>query len=72
LTSIVLGLVIVGQDVQTAGAPLVRRSLIATVLLSIFTHGLSASPAVRLYARQIARLGADSPKFEAVPEIPTT
>jgi hypothetical protein len=34
----------------------------ASVLLSIFAHGLSASPGVRRYARQIDRLGADAPE----------
>jgi NhaP-type Na+/H+ or K+/H+ antiporter len=72
LASIVLGLVTAGQEVQAAGAPLVRLGLIATVLLSIFAHGLSASPGIRLYARQIDRLGADAPECEAVPEMPTT
>jgi NhaP-type Na+/H+ or K+/H+ antiporter len=72
LASIVLGLVVAGQDVQTTGAPLVRLGLLATVLLSIFAHGLSASPGIRLYARQIDGLGTDAPEYEAVPEMPTT
>jgi NhaP-type Na+/H+ or K+/H+ antiporter len=70
LASIVLGLVVAGQDVQTAGTSLVRIGLIATVLLSIFAHGLSASPGISLYARQIARLGADAPEYEAMSEMP--
>ena len=68
LTSIVLGLVIVGQDVKTPGAPLVRLGLIATVLISIFAHGFSASPGVRLYAQQIARVGAGDPEYEVAPD----
>jgi len=71
LASIVLGLVIAGLDVQVAGASLMRLGLLATVLLSIFAHGLSASPGIRLYARQIDRLGADAPEYEAVLEMPT-
>ena len=47
----VRGLVVAGQDVQTPGSGLVRIGLIATVLLSIFAHGLSASPGIRLYAQ---------------------
>jgi NhaP-type Na+/H+ or K+/H+ antiporter len=70
LASIALGLVVAGQGVQTAGTSPVREGLIATVLLSIFAHGLSASPGIRLYARQIARLGADAPEYEAVPGMP--
>jgi NhaP-type Na+/H+ or K+/H+ antiporter len=69
LASIVLGLVTVQQEVQAAGASLVRLSLIATVLLSIFARGLSASPGINVYARQIARLGADAPEHEALSEM---
>jgi NhaP-type Na+/H+ or K+/H+ antiporter len=69
LASIVLGLVAM-HEVQTAGTSLMRLGLMATVLLSIFAHGLSVTPGIKLYARQIARLGADAPEYEAVPEIP--
>jgi NhaP-type Na+/H+ or K+/H+ antiporter len=72
LASIVLSLVVAGQEVQTAGASVVRLGLMAAVLLSIFAHGLSASPGIKLYARQIDRLGPDAPEYEAVPEMPTT
>jgi NhaP-type Na+/H+ or K+/H+ antiporter len=70
LGSIVLGLV-AAQEVHTTGEPLMRLGLIATVLLSLFAHGLSATPGIRLYAKQIPRLGADAPEYEAVSEMPT-
>jgi len=70
LASIVLGLVVAQQEVQAAGSSLIRIGLIATVLLSIFAHGLSALPGIRLYALQVARLGADAPEFEAVSGTP--
>jgi NhaP-type Na+/H+ or K+/H+ antiporter len=70
LGSIVLGLVAAGE-VQSAGAWLVRLALIATVLLSILAHGLSASPGVRLYGQQVARLGADAPEYEPVAAMPS-
>ena len=69
LASIVLGLVVAGQDVQTPGSALVRLGLMATVLFSIFAHGLSASPGIRLYAQQVARLGPNAPENEALPEV---
>jgi NhaP-type Na+/H+ or K+/H+ antiporter len=69
LASIVLALV-AAEQVQTAGVSLMRLGLIAAVLLSIFAHGLSASPGIRLYARQIARLGPNAPEYEAVSEMP--
>jgi hypothetical protein len=36
-----------------------------TVLLSIFAHGLSAMPAIELYARKIAALQPGSPELDA-------
>jgi NhaP-type Na+/H+ or K+/H+ antiporter len=66
LASIVLGLVVAQQEMQADGSSLIRIGLIATVLLSIFAHGLSASPGIKLYARQIAGLGAGAPEFEVV------
>jgi NhaP-type Na+/H+ or K+/H+ antiporter len=65
LASIVLGLVVAGQDVRTAGASLLRIGLVATVLVSIVAHGLTAAPGIKLYARQLPRLGPDAPEFEA-------
>jgi len=69
LASIVLGLVVAGQQVQSAGSEIVRSALIATVFLSIFAHGLSASPGIRLYAWKIARLGTDAPEYESAPDM---
>jgi NhaP-type Na+/H+ or K+/H+ antiporter len=71
LASIVLALV-AAEQVQTAGESLMRLGLIATVLLSIFAHGFSAAPGIRLYARQVARLGADAPEYEAAPGMSKT
>jgi NhaP-type Na+/H+ or K+/H+ antiporter len=70
LASIVLGLVIAEQQVQTPGSSVVRIGLTATVLLSIFAHGLSASPGIGLYARQLARLDASAPELQAISEMP--
>jgi NhaP-type Na+/H+ or K+/H+ antiporter len=54
LASIVLGLVYLEQEVHLPGEPTIRLALIATVLASIFAHGLSAAPGIQLYARKIA------------------
>ena len=69
LASIVLGLVTAEQTAQAGGASPFRLGLIATVLLSVFAHGLSASPGIKLYARHIGRLGADAPEVEASSEV---
>jgi NhaP-type Na+/H+ or K+/H+ antiporter len=71
LASIVLGLVAAQQEVDAAGAAVMRLGLMATVLLSIFAHGFSAAPGIRRYARQIDRLSADAPEHRVVPGMPT-
>jgi NhaP-type Na+/H+ or K+/H+ antiporter len=65
LGSIVLGLV-AAQEIQATESSLLRLGLTATVLLSIFAHGLSASPGISLYARQVARLDANAPEYATV------
>jgi NhaP-type Na+/H+ or K+/H+ antiporter len=70
LASIVLGLVVAEQQVQTSGLSLVRTGLVATVLLSVLAHGLSAAPGIKLYAQQVARLGPDAPEFGTAARTP--
>jgi sodium/hydrogen antiporter len=61
LASIVLGLVYLGQEVNLPGEQTIRFTVMATVLLSIFAHGLSAMPGIGLYAKQLDRPTALSP-----------
>jgi sodium/hydrogen antiporter len=53
LASIVLGLVYLEEEKHLPGEHITRLAVIATVLLSIFAHGLSAGPGIRLHARLI-------------------
>jgi len=69
LATIVLALVAV-QEVKTAEFSLLRLGMIATVLLSIFAHGLSAQPGIRLYARHLASLDANAPEYRVASEMP--
>jgi NhaP-type Na+/H+ or K+/H+ antiporter len=62
LASIVLGLVYLESEINLTGEPTIRLAIIATVLLSIFAHGLSARPGIELYARRIDGLGKDTPE----------
>ena len=62
LASIVLGLVYLEQEAQLAGESTIRLAVMATVVLSIFAHGLSALPGIGLYARRIASLDETSPE----------
>jgi len=50
LASIVLGLVYLEQETHQPGESTIRLAITVTVLLSIFAHGFSAVPGIRVYA----------------------
>ena len=62
LASIVLGLVFLEREIELSGESTIRLATIATVLLSIFAHGLSAQPGIALYARRVAGFAANAPE----------
>jgi len=64
LASIVLGLVYLEQEARLAGESTIRLAVMATVLLSILAHGLSAQPGIRRYAAAIASLPAGAPEHQ--------
>ena len=64
LASIVLGLVYLEQKTHLPGETTIRMTVMATVCLSIFAHGLSAMPGINLYAKKIAGLPAGAPEQE--------
>jgi NhaP-type Na+/H+ or K+/H+ antiporter len=70
LASIVLGLVYLEHEADLGGESTVRLAVMATVLLSIFAHGLSALPGINLYAKRIASLDETAPEHEASGEDP--
>lgn len=63
LASIVLGLVYLEQHTHQPGESTIRFAVMATVLLSIFAHGLSALPGMAFYARKISTLPPDAAEF---------
>jgi NhaP-type Na+/H+ or K+/H+ antiporter len=65
LASIVLGLIFLEREVHLPGESTIRLTVMATVLLSILAHGLSAQPGIALYARKVAALGHDAPEHGA-------
>jgi NhaP-type Na+/H+ or K+/H+ antiporter len=73
LASIVLGLMFLERELQLPGESTIRLTVIATVLLSIFAHGLSAQPGIRWYARSVDSLPPDAPEKSEidVPAPPT-
>jgi NhaP-type Na+/H+ or K+/H+ antiporter len=56
LASIVLGLVFLEMHLGLPGESTIKLAVMATVLLSIFAHGLSALPGIKGYGRAIERL----------------
>ncbi len=64
LASIVLGLVYLEQEMHLPGESTIRFAVMATVLLSIFAHGLSAMPGISFYARKITSLASDAPEHQ--------
>ena len=64
LASIVLGLVYLEHSAHQSGASTIRLAVMATVLLSIFAHGLSAMPGISLYAAKVSALDAGAPELD--------
>ena len=62
LASIVLGLVYLEEEAQLPGEVTIKLAVMATVMLSIFAHGLSALPGIQLYAGKVAELDAAAPE----------
>jgi sodium/hydrogen antiporter len=62
LASIVLVFVYLEQESHHSGESTIRFAVMATVLLSIFAHGLSAQPGIKLYSAKVNTLGADVPE----------
>ena len=65
LASIVLGLVYLEQQASLPGEHSIRLAVMATVLMSIVAHGITALPGIRLYAKRIAALDSSAPERSA-------
>ncbi|MFX1765763.1 cation:proton antiporter [Paraburkholderia sp. A1RI-2L] len=62
LASIVLGLVYLEGEKGLPGESTIKLAVMATVLLSIVAHGLSALPSISRYAKSITALGDYAPE----------
>jgi NhaP-type Na+/H+ or K+/H+ antiporter len=62
LASVVLGLVYLEQQARLPGEETIRLAVMATVLLSILAHGISAMPGIRRYARSVEKLTQTAPE----------
>ena len=69
LASIILALVVVGEEPDLPGLDVVLAVTTVTVLASVLLHGLTARPLSRLYARRIESLPDDAPEFNDTTEV---
>lgn len=71
LASIVLGLIFLEREVELSTQSTIVHTVAATVLLSIFAHGVSALPGIKWYARQIEHADRKAPELQdALSETP--
>jgi NhaP-type Na+/H+ or K+/H+ antiporter len=64
LASIVLGLIFLEREVNLSYETTIVQAVAATVLLSIFAHGVSALPGIRWYARRVEDLDETAPELQ--------
>ena len=53
VASVVLGMIYLKKVTDIHANPTIVQAMTATVLLSVFAHGISANPLIKLYARQV-------------------
>jgi NhaP-type Na+/H+ or K+/H+ antiporter len=63
LASIVLGFVYLKEEANLPGEPLILLTVAATVLLSVFAHGISTAPAINRYGTIVEALTPGAPEF---------
>jgi NhaP-type Na+/H+ or K+/H+ antiporter len=71
LASIVLLLITLNEAPNIPGLPIIAVVVSTTVLISVFAHGISASPAITWYARKMASSDPSAPELEDVVGSPT-
>lgn len=72
LASVVLLLIIFADEATLPGMATVQAVIVTTILLSVFTHGISAAPLIDRYAGTVESLPADSPEKEREAPGPTS
>ena len=70
LASVVLGLVYLEQQTDITLNSRIMLAMIATILLSILLHGISANPLINLHAKKIAGLETKAPEHAKIGTIP--
>ena len=62
LASIILGLIMIKEEAGIPGQLMIELAVVATVLLSVFAHGITAAPGINLYARQVEKMPDEAPE----------
>jgi len=70
LASIVLVLVALEEPALATLAPQIATIVLATVIISVFAHGISARPGAALYARKVSAMDSDAPELRDVTQLP--
>lgn len=68
LASIILMLVVVGEEPELPALGDLLAAVTFTVLLSVFVHGLTARPLAQLYGKAVDDLPPDAPEFGSADE----
>ncbi len=71
LASIVLGTIVLRESPALAGLGRIQDVVMTTVVLSVFAHGISTTPFIKLYLSRIAGLDAKAPERKKVKQHPT-
>ncbi|WP_067051501.1 cation:proton antiporter domain-containing protein [Methanofollis ethanolicus] len=71
LASIVLMLTTLEEAGALPGMRTLAAAAVATVMLSVFAHGISANPAIARYSRHAGALHDAAPEKEAAADLPT-
>ncbi|GBE57470.1 K(+)/H(+) antiporter NhaP2 [bacterium BMS3Abin01] len=71
LASIVLGTIVLQESPALAGLERIQDVVMVTVVMSVFAHGISTTPFVKLYLSRIAGLDAKAPERKKVKQHPT-
>ena len=66
LASIVLGLIFLEHESQLVSENTIIGAVAATVLLSIFVHGISALPGMKWYAKKVEDLDENAPELQDI------
>ena len=69
LASVVLGMIFLEREAHLRYETTITQAVAATVLLSIFAHGLTALPGMKWYAKQIEDLDENAPELQAITSV---